>query len=262
MLNVAQGLGEAFGRDGEGGVLDGGAVTSGVDGVHDGESATDAEGEAEEEADHAPPVEGHSRRIAGGLVRARGSWVLTAVGQMLYAPVMHKILHKLQRELADGLSGLTAEQAQMRVGPKKWSIQQIVEHLLLTYESTSNTFEARIKKGTATKASPSLKQRVMQYVVTTVGIFPKGRLAPERVRPPDPTLRGLSGVELNARVAEALFPMDASLDEAERIFGAKKRAVTHAVLGPLTVDQWRWFHFVHGEHHLRQILATRRTFHI
>jgi hypothetical protein len=175
---------------------------------------------------------------------------------------MHDVLRKLQRELADGLSGLTAEQTQLRLALEHWSIQQILEHLLLTYESTSSTFEARIKKGAPTKADPSLQQRAAQFLVTTVGIFPKGRLAPEKVMPPEPTLRALSAAELNARVAEVLFPMDAQLNEAERMFGAKRRAVTHAILGPLSVTQWRWFHFVHGEHHLRQILATRRTFHV
>ncbi len=181
---------------------------------------------------------------------------------MLYSPVMHDVLRKLQRELADGLSGLTAEQTQMRRRPEVWSIQQILEHLLLSYESTTATFEARIKKGTPTQASASMQQRVAQFVVTSVGIFPKGRLAPEIVRPPEPTLRAMPAAELNARVAEALFPMDAAMNDAERMFGAKRRSVSHAVLGPMMVSQWRWFHFVHGEHHLRQILATRRTFHV
>ena len=115
---------------------------------------------------------------------------------MLYPPGMHDVLRKLQRELADGLSGLTAEQTQLRLTPENWSIQQVLEHLLLTYESTSATFEARIQKGTPTQASPSLQQRLAQFVVTSVGIFPKGRLAPERVMPPEPTLRALSAVEI------------------------------------------------------------------
>lgn len=42
---------EPFGRFRKDGVLDGGAVTAQVNGVHHCESAADAEGEAEEEAD-------------------------------------------------------------------------------------------------------------------------------------------------------------------------------------------------------------------
>jgi len=175
---------------------------------------------------------------------------------------MHEVLRKLQRELSDGLIGLTAEQTQMRRSPEAWSIQQIVEHLLLTHESTAATFETRVQKGTPTQASASLQQRAAQFVVTTLGIFPKGRLAPERVMPPDPTVRPLSAIELNARIAEVLFPMDAAMTQAEQLFGLKKRSVSHAILGPMSVYQWRFFHFVHGEHHLRQILATRRVFQI
>jgi len=181
---------------------------------------------------------------------------------MRYPPVMHDVLRKLQRELADGLSGLTAEQTQARRAPGGWSIQQILEHLLLSYESTSATFEARINKGTPTQSRASMQQRMVQFLVTSVGIFPQGRLAPEVVRPPEPTVRAMSAVEMNACVAEVLLPMDILLNEAEQMFGATTRSVTHSILGPMTVNQWRWFHFVHGEHHLRQILATRRAFKI
>jgi hypothetical protein len=31
----------------------------------------------------------------------------------------------------------------------------------------------------------------------------------------------------------------------------------HPILGPLTVDQWRKFHVVHTEHHVRQISQRR-----
>jgi hypothetical protein len=175
---------------------------------------------------------------------------------------MHEVLRKLQRELADGLSDLTTEQTQVRRSPTAWSIQQIVEHLLLTFESTASIFEARLLKGTPTKATVSLRQSFAQFVVTGLRIFPRGHLSPEPMMPPHPTLRPMSVVELNARIAETMFPMDAAITEAERLFGPKKRAVSHGILGPMSVTQWRFFHFVHGEHHLRQILATRRAFHI
>lgn len=175
---------------------------------------------------------------------------------------MHAVLLKLQRELAEGLSGLSAEQTQARRTPESWTIQQIIEHLLLTHESTTAAFDGRLKKGTPTLAKPALRQRLARFLITTAGIFPQGRLAPEPVRPPHPTLRAMSAVELNARIAELLIHMDASFNEAERLFGSKTTAVSHGMLGPMTVQQWRWFHFVHGEHHLRQILATRRALHL
>lgn len=65
---------EAVGRGGEEGVFDGGAVASHKDGVHDGEGAADAEGEAEEEADQCAPVASHSFYdvMAGGMACCEG----------------------------------------------------------------------------------------------------------------------------------------------------------------------------------------------
>jgi hypothetical protein len=171
---------------------------------------------------------------------------------------MHPVLGKLQRELSDGLSGLSAEQTQVRRAAGKWSIQQIVEHLVLTYGSTSRILEGRVAKGTPTLARPTLAQRVMQFTVLTVGYFPTGRHSPETEAPPEVTERKLSAKELNEGLAEVLFPMSAWLNEAERLFGAKTRCLSHGTLGPMSVEQWRRFHFVHGEHHLRQILALRK----
>jgi len=49
--------------------------------------------------------------------------------------------------------------------------------------------------------------------------------------------------------------MDASLADAERRFGHRTRVLFHPILGPLTAQQWRRFHLVHGRHHLKQIEA-------
>lgn len=54
-----EGAGKSFWSFGQKGVADGGAVAAGVNGVHDSESAADAEGEAEEEPDESC-AEGHS----------------------------------------------------------------------------------------------------------------------------------------------------------------------------------------------------------
>jgi hypothetical protein len=47
--------------------------------------------------------------------------------------------------------------------------------------------------------------------------------------------------------------MDVALDEAELRFGPSVPLMDHPVLGPLTIDQWRTFHWVHTRHHARQI---------
>jgi hypothetical protein len=48
---------------------------------------------------------------------------------------MNTTLHRLQREIAFCLDGLDADQTQLQppARPHKWTIQQIMEHLLLSY---------------------------------------------------------------------------------------------------------------------------------
>jgi len=172
-------------------------------------------------------------------------------------------LHQLQREIANSLHSLDATQTQLRPPsrPAKWSIQQIIEHLLLTYSSTETAIIARLVKGTPTRARPTLTHRVFQFGVTKCGYFPTGRKAPEIVTP-QPTTHPLSGDDLAQATAEHLARLDLLFTEAETLFGPGSQCASHAVMGPLNIDQWRKFQLVHGEHHLKQIAAIRKAHHV
>lgn len=173
---------------------------------------------------------------------------------------MNATLHQLQREIAHCLRGLDATQTQLHPPshPDKWSIQQIVEHLLLSYSGTAMALNARIAKRAPARAKPALLQRFGQYTLIHLGYFPTGRKAPPPVTPA-PTSLPLSGEDLTHAVAEHLNRVDALCDEAEKIFGPTQRCANHIVLGPLSVHQWRRFQLIHGEHHLRQIVAIRKA---
>ncbi|MGH9595458.1 MAG: DUF1569 domain-containing protein [Edaphobacter sp.] len=177
---------------------------------------------------------------------------------------MNSILHQLQAEIASSVHALDVAQTQLRPPshPAKWSIQQIVEHLLLTYSQTETAINGRLTKGAPTRATSSMTQRIFQYAVTGWGYFPTGRQAPPFVTPQPTTPHPLSGEELTEATGEHLTHLDLLFTEAEALFGPKSRCATHAVLGPLTIDQWRKFHLVHGEHHLKQIAAIRTARHI
>jgi hypothetical protein len=171
---------------------------------------------------------------------------------------MHETLERLEAELVVVLGGLSARDAQLtpRANPAKWNIQQIVEHLLLTYRSTVDLVQTRLAKGTPTKNAPSALQRVGQFGLITIGFFPPGRQSPEAVSPKLPaSLR--TGEELTRRMREEVLSLDASLAEAATMFG-ERRFASHLVLGPLSAAQWRKFHLVHGRHHVKQIRQIRR----
>ncbi len=172
---------------------------------------------------------------------------------------MNNILEQLQQELTRSLSGLDAAQTQLRpIGhPEKWSIQQIVEHLLLTYASTGTALQARLTKGTPTQATPSLQQRVGQFFLITLGVFPRGREAPIPVTPQTPQ-EPIAGADLTALIAQRLAHLDQTINQFEALFGTQ-HAATHMVLGPLSARQWRRFQLIHGVHHAKQIIAIRRS---
>jgi hypothetical protein len=169
---------------------------------------------------------------------------------------MNPTLHQLQCEIASSLYGLDSTQTQLHPPsrPGKWSIQQIIEHLLLTYSATEPAIQTRLAKRTPTLARPNLTHRVMQFAVTRCGFFPIGREAPAMVTP-QPTSHPLSGADRTEATAEQLVRLDLLLTEAEAMFGPVSQCASHTVLGPLNIDQWRKFHLVHGKHHLKQIAA-------
>jgi hypothetical protein len=170
---------------------------------------------------------------------------------------MNPTIQQLHRKLSAALHNLDAAQTQLHpvANPQKWSIQQIADHLLLTYDSTAAVLETRIAKGIPTQSHPTPSQRVKSFVVLQLGHMPTGRTAPEAVRPG--SAAPLTGEELTRLATEKLLHLDANLDQAESLFGST-RAITHAILGPMCARDWRRFHCVHGDHHIQQILAIRR----
>jgi hypothetical protein len=171
---------------------------------------------------------------------------------------MHVDLEKLDTEVTKALRGLDARNTQATpLGtPGKWSIQQIVEHLLNTYRNSIPALEARVNKRSATRAKPTLRQRIGQFMIIRLGRFPNGREAPAAVTPSLP-LTVQTGDELARRVTAELNRLDAVTARGEHLFG-DRRAVAHLILGPLSMHQWRRFHLIHGRHHLKQIQGIRR----
>jgi len=167
---------------------------------------------------------------------------------------MNAALVNLERRLTECLKDLTAADTQQHP-PERWSVQQIVEHLILTYSATQAVVAGRIAKGRPTQATPSLLQHWSQFHVIRLGRFPHGVSAPDAVTPPTCTV-AQSGNQLAHRAAGHLLAMDTSLHEASLLFGPHKRSVSHMLLGPLSPAHWRRFHLVHGLHHIGQIKET------
>jgi hypothetical protein len=168
------------------------------------------------------------------------------------APV-HPLLDQTRELLAAPLAGCSAEQIGRHPGgdPMRWSAQQIIEHLSATWRSTANGIQERLQKNRPLRSRPTLAQRCKQLAVCECGFLPRRRKAPPAVLPSQ-NAEPLSGDDLIARLTATLAAMDRMLNRIEpQAKGAP--VLTHFLLGPMNVRQWRRFHRVHARHHVRQI---------
>jgi hypothetical protein len=136
----------------------------------------------------------------------------------------------------------------------KWSTAEVLEHLYLTYTGTVKGLERCLQNGKPLATAPTLKHRISAGLVTGLGYLPEGRQAPERTRP-----RGMATDVVLGEVAAKITAMDKLISECEARFGQRAKVLDHTILGPLTAQQWRKFHWVHGQHHLKQIKRLKQA---
>ena len=183
--------------------------------------------------------------------------------QCLQVPPLAPKLKMLCEEVMVALYNLTPDDTQLRplARPEAWSIQNVIEHLLLTYGLASRIFEERLSKGRPSVRPVSARERLFQTVILDWGCFPPGRAAPEPVRPELLSLPPMSGAELSSEVCCKLVEFNRLANLAETMFG-EGRCISHIILGLMSVPQWRSFQLVHGRHHLKQITRIRHNHHI
>jgi hypothetical protein len=166
-------------------------------------------------------------------------------------------LQKLQDAIAGATQGMNVDRLTWHPDGK-WCTTEVLEHLYLTYRGTVKGFERCLEAHKPLARTPTLQDRLRTFVVVGLGYMPRGRKAPERSVP-----RGMAAEEVVQAMERELAAMDHAIAQCEARFGKTTRVVDHPVLGPLTAEQWRKFHCVHGRHHVKQIWKLRKgdTFH-
>jgi Protein of unknown function (DUF1569) len=160
---------------------------------------------------------------------------------------MSSYLERLRDELGHATGGAIGKS--LARGPSgKWSPAEILEHLYLTYKQTNRGVQKCLDQGAPLATRSTLKDLFASTMVVGFGYIPGGRKSPERVAP-----RGLPPEEVQEMMLAELKKMGSCLKECERRFGGRAKIMDHPFLGPLTAEQWRKFHWVHGRHHARQI---------
>jgi hypothetical protein len=166
--------------------------------------------------------------------------------------LMDAYLRKLQNEIAVALRSLDgATPTQTRQG--KWTAAEVLEHLSLSYSGTVKGLNRCLREGKPLARKPSLQDRLKVTLVVRVGYMPHGRKAPDVSVP-----HGAPLEQVKVEVMSNLAAMEKALAECEAKFGKNALLMDHPILGPLTTQQWRKLHWVHGRHHVKQILQLRQ----
>ena len=169
---------------------------------------------------------------------------------------MHADLEVILAGFEGVLAGRTAEDCRRHPGgdARRWDAEQIVAHLVLTYQSTEGLLRKRLEVGQPVEELKTLTQRMLQWLVIGRGFLPRGAKAPEYTLPDRLGWGAKCGTELLEELRAELGRMDGLLAECEARFG-KSPVGMHFIFGPLTVRQWRRFHRAHGLHHLKRVKA-------
>ena len=160
-------------------------------------------------------------------------------------------LATLQRAVTSAIDGLSPEQLAWHP-PKKWCAAEILEHLYLTYTGTTKGFSRVVAAGKPLAARATWKNRAQALIVLGFGHLPSGRKAPTHSQP-----RGLPSQQVTAEIVSKIAEMDAAIARCQEKFGSRAKVLDHPLLGPFSTSQWRKFHLVHGQHHVKQIRALR-----
>ncbi|HEY8714459.1 MAG TPA: DinB family protein [Candidatus Acidoferrum sp.] len=163
-------------------------------------------------------------------------------------------LERLRRLLESAIAGMSPE-VLLWHPPGKWCAAEVLEHLYLTYTGTTKGFERIMSAGRPLASSASIAHRLKALLVIGVGFLPRGRKAPAIAFP-----RGMPAEQVCAEFAARMVAMDAVIGECEARFGSRLKVLDHPILGPLTAQQWRKFHAVHGMHHHKQLLQLRSAY--
>lgn len=164
-------------------------------------------------------------------------------------------LDKQRDGLLDGLETLTAEQVAFRPGPSKWSIGQVIEHLVISEREIFKCVPEQSQKG---QGIYSLRNRI-SYILVVV-ILKLGLPVPVVSHEMEP--EGRSSLTELYRQWDENHRWLRSFVEKLPAEDLDLPVFCHPVAGPLTFAQSIQMDRLHLNTHLRQIKRNKRMMHL
>lgn len=168
---------------------------------------------------------------------------------------MHPVLKSALDPLAKQITTLTVDEAQIQPLPGlgRWSAQQILEHLILTYQLTSDSVGHQLRTGRVPPNRRNVLEFMLRVQTISFGFMPDGVPAIHAFRPRE--FSPESGPAIAARFLLAAEEMDKLLVAARRKFGIQICG-EHPSFGVMRVDEWRRYHAIHAGHHIKQLQSA------
>jgi hypothetical protein len=166
-------------------------------------------------------------------------------------PVLLHVLAPYQKVL----EGASLEELQVVPGlsAQYWCGQQVVEHLMMTMERSRSELTKRLEQRRSKMSKRSLLQAIIKSHLFWFRSMPRGILAPRSLRPAEWT--PASGSVLAEKLLVACKGLDDVLVSSRRAFGMEPCG-EHWMYGPLRVEDWRAYHAIHLQHHMKQLKAA------
>jgi hypothetical protein len=170
---------------------------------------------------------------------------------------MHPVLANAVYPFAELVATVSLSEAQLSPDSAnhQWCAQQVVEHLLLSFQHSIAELKKRLASGNSPTRRASLLQGFLRVQVCFWGHMPRGAFTSLAVRPGQFVPQ--DGKELAARFLAAAEDANKVLDDCRLSFGMRPCGY-HPMYGPLRVEEWRVYHAVHCRLHQQQFEETIR----
>ncbi len=170
---------------------------------------------------------------------------------------MHPVLSHALNPLAKQISTLNQSEAQIAPlpGQERWCAQQVIEHLILSFDQTSEILSRQLKSGRVPKNRRNVLKFFLRVQTIGLGCMPSGVPAMRATRPVACTPQ--TGEAIAQRFLAAAEAMDELLSVSRKKFGIQACG-EHPFYGVMRVDEWRRYHAIHAKHHLSQLKEAIR----
>lgn len=158
-------------------------------------------------------------------------------------------LHATRKQVLDALDGLTDAQWKFKSADDRWSIAQVLEHIVLT----ERALLGMTKKVATSAPSPVPEASKLKDEVILKGIASREKKvqAPEQLRPTGGLGTAASEVEQFKQTR------DATIDYVRSTTDDLRNHSSQSPLGQVDCVQWLLYIGAHSERHLAQILEVK-----